>query len=166
MTRDDNSTVARKALLSIPLILLPAVCLLLALPSFWAIWSGVVSGDVNIFEADSLLLAYAAVVTAAILAVPGYFVAAFEEHRLTAMKSLGRWWIRSSLAAAFVASLVALPLTFFFGRWLWLFPAGTAVACLTLVGRAERIWRPRRLRPFGYSPTTPERKNSSTSSEP
>lgn len=133
-----QTSIARKALLGIPLVLFPSVSLVLALPLAWVVWSEAPSLDT-----DPMLLAYAAVVAAAVLAIPGYFVAAFEEQRLAPMKSPGRWWIRSSLAAGLVAALVGIPLTFFFSRWLWVFPAGTIVGCSLLLLRAERLWRSR-----------------------
>lgn len=76
-----------------------------------------------------------------LLAAPVYLVAAFEEERLVSMGRASRWWIGLSLTAGVVASLVAAPLTFFFGSWLWLFPAGTLAGCLVLYLRSERLWR-------------------------
>lgn len=124
--------------MGIPLVLFPGTSLLLALPLAWVIWS-----DGPTLDMDPMLLAYAVVVAAAVLAIPGYFVAAFEQERLATMNTLGRWWIRSSLAAGVVASLVGIPLTFFFSRWLWVFPAGTIVGCSLLLMRAERLWQSR-----------------------
>lgn len=130
---------ARKALLGIPLALLPSVSLFLAVPLIWGVWSKVLEGRVAL--SLPMLLVFSAAVAAAVLAAPGYFVAAFEEKRLVSMKRAGRWWIRSSLTAGVVASLVAVPPTFFLGRWLWLFPAGTLAGCLLLYLRSERTWR-------------------------
>jgi hypothetical protein len=124
--------------LGIPLVLFPGASLVLALPLAWVVWSEEPSLDM-----DPILLAYAAIVAAAVLAIPGYFVAAFEEQRLASMNNPGRWWIRSSLAAGIVAALVGIPLTFFFSRWLWVFPAGTIVGCSLLLMRAEQLWRSR-----------------------
>lgn len=132
---------ARKALLGIPLLLFPGVTVLLALPLIWGVWSGVVTGDVPLGAIHPGLLAFSLLVAAALSAAPGYFVAAFEEEKCLSMKRSGRWWIRSSLAVGAIASVVATPLTFFFGRWLWVFPAGTLVACLVLFRRCERLWR-------------------------
>ncbi len=107
----------------------------------WGVWSEVVERRVALSEIHPMLLAFSAVVAAAVLAVPGYLVAALEEERLVSMRRAGRWWIRLSLAAGVVASVVAAPLTFFFSSWLWLFPAGTLVGCLALYLRSERLWR-------------------------
>lgn len=147
MTRSEDRKVARWALAAIPLFLFPSVCLLLALPLGWVVWSGLLAGEGGLAGAHPMFLAFVAAVTVAVLAVPGYFVAAFDEERLADMRGSGRWWIRSSLGGAIFASMVAAPLTFFFGRWLWIFPAGTLGACLFLIARSERLWRRRDQRP-------------------
>jgi len=120
------------------------VSVLLALPLIWGVWSGVLVGNTPLSEVHPVLLAFSALVAAAVAAAPGYFVAAFEEEKLAPMQRGGRWWIRSSLVAGVIAAIVAMPLTFFFGRWLWVFPAGTVVACLVLFFRSERLWQPLR----------------------
>lgn len=137
----SDSETAWRALGGIPLVLLPAVSMLLGLPLAWGIGSEVLTDGAGPATLHPLLWAYLLVILAAILAVPGYFVAAFEPGRLPSYSSPGRWWIRSSLLAGAIAAVVATPLTFFFGRWLWLFPVGTFVCCLALAVRAERRWR-------------------------
>lgn len=138
---------AWRALAGIPLVLLPAVSMLLGLPLAWGIGSEVLTDGAGPASLHPLLWAYLLVILAAILAVPGYFVAAFEPGRLIPYSSPGRWWIRSSLLAGAIAAVVATPLTFFFGRWLWLFPMGTLACCLALAVRAERRWRSGRAAP-------------------
>lgn len=134
-------TVAGQAFWGIALVLLPSVSMLLGLPLMWAIWSEVLTGRVALTALDPWLWGYSLVVWAALLAVPGYFVAAFEAQRLLRLSSPGRWWIRVSLTAGMLAAVVATPLTFFFSRWLWLFPVGTLACCLAMVLRTERCWR-------------------------
>lgn len=140
----SDSETARRALSGIPLVLLPSVSLLMGLPLVWGVWSEVVTGRVGPTTMHPLLWGFSTVILAAFLAVPGYFVTAFEPDRLPALSSPGRWWIRISLTAGAIAAVVATPLTFFFGRWLWLFPVGTLACCTALLARAERCWRSRR----------------------
>ena len=87
-----------------------------------------------------MLWSFSAVVFGALAAVPGYFVAAFEEERLPGLSMRGRWWVRASLGMGGLGSAVAAPLVLFFGRWMLLFPVGTVAGCIYLWRRAEKAW--------------------------
>ena len=128
--------VATQAFVGILFVGFPGTTVLIGAPVWAGTWPALLQG-----ELDPLFSVLWGALFLGIAAAPGYLKAAFDPEGLARASGAELTWVRISLIAAVLASLVTTACSVFFAWPIGVFPLGTLALCGALT---HRIGRPLR----------------------